>query len=99
MNIHEYSQEEAQELDMSEFSLWWGDFEGAGIDCCYIAIEDGSPIGFQSVNGDGRCVAIEVIDEFKGKGVSTKLIDKSGSWKPEQNEFPEFWDKMKDIYG
>lgn len=50
-------------------------------------------VGFQTVNLDGLCVAIEVIDDFLGRGVATQLVEGSGCWEPEDDCCPEFLEK------
>lgn len=80
-------------------SLWWGDFEEACIDRCYIAFDGDDAIGFQTVDRDGLCVAIEVKAEYQGKGIASMLVEESGCWKPDRNECPEFWESMKKKFG
>ena len=89
---------------LSWSNLWYEDLEEAGVERVYFAFEgegDGEGdeiIGFQTVSRDGLCVAIEVKDEFMGKGVARSLVEKSNCWKPERNECPGFWEKMENIY-
>ncbi len=82
--------------DMSAFSLWWDDLDEAGVNSAYVAYLDGELVGFQTVNADGRCVAIEVLDEYQGKGVARALIEESGCYRPERNENPDFWGAIAD---
>jgi GNAT superfamily N-acetyltransferase len=90
MKVKEYKNQDIY----PDFFLWYEDFEEAGIEWVAVAIEDGEVIGFQSINGDGRCVAIEVLPEYQGQGVATALVEYTGCTKPEQNENPEFWGKF-----
>lgn len=84
----------------SEFSLWWSDWEEAGIECCYLALnEEGDVVGFQTINIDGLCIAIEVKEGFQGQGIGSMLIESSGCWNPDRNECPEFWESMQEKYG
>jgi GNAT superfamily N-acetyltransferase len=79
-------------------SLWYEDLEEAGVDQVWVAFVDGEAVGFQTVNGDGRCVAIEVHADFQGKGIAAALVEASGAWKPEYNSHKEFWSKMADLH-
>lgn len=85
--------EYATEIDKWS-SLWWSDFEEAEIERCYIAFDSDFPVAFQTVNQDGLCVAIEVKPEYQGKGIAGRLVDESGCYRPERDEFPEFWAAM-----
>jgi hypothetical protein len=78
------------------FSLWYEDLEEAGVENLYVAYDGDKIIGFQTVNADNRCVAIESIEQVKGIG--SALVEASGCYKPEKNECPEFWEKMAEIY-
>lgn len=80
-------------------ALWWGDFEEAGIERCYVAFDGDVPVGFQTVDGDGLCTAIEVHPDYQGKGVALALIEESGCYRPDRNENPRFWEKMEEKYG
>lgn len=99
INVYELSEIDApaeyiQQLSWSD--LWYEDLEEAGVEKVYFAFDgDGDEVlGFQTVSGDGFCVAIEVKDEFKGQGVGRSLIEESNCWKPERNECPDFWAKI-----
>ena len=82
------------------FDLWWSDFQEAGIDSLYVAFSDEDEvIGFQTVNEDGLCIAIEVIKSAQGQGVGRELVKESGCWKPDDNQAPEFWEKMSEEFG
>lgn len=89
--------EYAAEIDKWS-SLWWGDFEEAGIEHCYIAFDGDSPVAFQTVNQDGLCVAIEVKSEYQGEGIAGMLVEESGCYRPERDECPEFWIAMEEKY-
>ena len=103
INIYELNDIEnpAQYIEqLSWSSLWYEDLEEAEVRRVYFAFDgDGDEvIGFQTVSGDGLCVAIEVKDSFLKKGVARSLIEESNAWKPERNECPEFWEKMENLY-
>jgi GNAT superfamily N-acetyltransferase len=83
---------------MNWAGLWWGDFEEAGVSRCYFAFEGDEVVGFQTVNGDGLCVAIEVKSAYQGQGIARSLVEESGCYKPERNECPEFWDNLEVLY-
>ena len=84
----------------SKFDLWWSDFEEAGVDRLFVAFDDeGDVIGFQTINADGKCVAIEVVESAQGKGIGRALVEESGCWKPEDNQCPGFWEKMAEEFG
>jgi len=78
------------------FSLWYEELEEAGVKNLYVAYDGDKIVGFQTVNADNRCIAIESIDQ--GKGIGSALVAESGCYKPEKNECPEFWEKMMEIY-
>ena len=96
VEVQEFTTEEFDEyfdIEMFEsFSLWYDDLEEAGVQLLYVAYNGDKIIGFQTVNGDNRCVAIESIEQ--GKGIGFALVAASGCYKPEKNECPEFWAKM-----
>jgi GNAT superfamily N-acetyltransferase len=100
VEINEYSQDEINNkwFDWS-CGLWFDDFEEAGIDRCYIATVDDVVVGFQTVSGDGLCVAIEVHPDYQEQGIASALVEESNCWKPERNECPEFWASMREKYG
>lgn len=79
------------------FSLWYEDLAEAEVESLFVAYDGDKIIGFQAVNADNRCIAIEVIEQ--GRGIGTALVEASGCYKPERNEAPEFWEKMNEIYG
>ena len=83
-------------LEMNKkFILWYDDLEEAGITEVFVAFsEDQEIIGFQSINADNQCVAIEVIPEYQNKGVALALIDFSKCSTPERNENESFWKKI-----
>lgn len=89
----------ASAISQWSIGLWWGDFEEAGIERCYVAFDGDTPIGFQTVDGDGLCTAIEVHPDYQGKGIAAMLIEESGCYRPDQNENPEFWATMEERYG
>jgi GNAT superfamily N-acetyltransferase len=99
VQVSYYSEAEVSALDISAFSLWVEDFETAMIDSCWIAFDGDRPVAFQTVNGDGLCVAIEVADEYLGQGIGSALVEESGCYRPEDNQCEEFWEKMEEIYG
>lgn len=86
------------EIDSWSCGLWWGDFEEAGIRRCYIAFDGDRPVGFQTVSGDGLCVAIEVHPEYQGQGIASALVEESNCWRPERNECPGFWAAIKEKF-
>lgn len=98
LEIYEYNQDEIDET-WFEWScgLWWSDFEEARIERCYIAWKGDEVVGFQTVNFDGSCVAIE--SRYPGQGIGKALVEESGCWKPDRNECPEFWAKIADEFG
>lgn len=82
------------------FDLWWSDFSEAGVEDCYVAFdEEGDVLGFQTINNDGLCIAIEVRPSYQGIGVASTLVEESGCWRPEQDENPDFWVAMQEKFG
>jgi GNAT superfamily N-acetyltransferase len=75
-------------------NLWYEDLEEAGVEHCFVAFDEDTPIAFQTVNLDGFCVAIEVHSDYQGKGIALELIKESGANKPERNENTEFWESI-----
>ena len=71
--------------------LWYSDLEEARVSSVVIAWDGDDVVGFQSINGDGLCVAIEVKDTHQGQGISRLMIEESGCTRPERNENPDFW--------
>lgn len=90
----EVSKELAQAIDEWSCGLWWSDFEEAQITSCYIAFDGDEPVGFQTVNNDNRCVAIEVKSDYQNKGIALLLIGESFCIRPDRNENEEFWAKI-----
>lgn len=90
-NFDKYSEQ------INEWSngLWFPDFEEAGIADCYLVFDESEDadfcIGYQTVNVDGLCVAIEVNENHQGRGIARMLIEESGSYQPEDDQNPEFW--------
>lgn len=76
--------------------LWYSDLEEAGVSSVVIAWDGDDAIGYQTISGDGLCVAIEVRNTHQGQGISRLLIDESGCTRPERNENPEFWAVVAD---
>lgn len=87
------------EIDSWSCGLWWGDFEEAGIERCYIAFDGDLPVGFQTINNDGLCVAIEVRPQYQGQGIASALVEESGCYRPDRNENPDFWAAMAEKFG
>jgi len=99
--IYEYELSEvpSESLD-SKFSLWWSEFEEAGIERVWLAEDSqGDVVGFLTANADGLCVAVEVIPSAQGQGVARSLVEESNCWRPDRDENPEFWAKMADEFG
>jgi GNAT superfamily N-acetyltransferase len=101
MNIYEAEQYQVNDPSMHRaFDLWWSDFEEAGIERLWLAEDDeGDVVGFLTANGDGHCVAIEVIESAQGRGIARALVEESNCWKPDRDECPEFWAKMAEEFG
>lgn len=101
IEVQQFTVEEFDEYfdhEMFEgFSLWYEDLEEAEVESLYVAYDGDKIIGFQTVNADNRCIAIEAVRQ--GKGIGTALVEASSCYKPERNEAPEFWEKMNEIYG
>lgn len=98
INIVEIDASEAvdycAEINTWTIGLWWDNFEEAGVERCFLAFESDRVVGFQTVNIDGETIAIEVKDDYQGKGIAYKLISESGSTTPEDDQNPEFWSKV-----
>lgn len=94
IQIWEYSRDEIKD-SWFEWScgLWWPDFEEAGIEQCFIAWDGDDVVGYQTIDADGLCVAIEVKEP--GNGIGTALVAESGCTAPKENECPEFWEKFE----
>jgi GNAT superfamily N-acetyltransferase len=99
IEIYHSNDVELANFDLSWSSLWWDELEEAGVEFCYFAFDGDELVGFQSISGDHLCVAIEVRDDYQGKGIGKALVEESNCWKPERNECPDFWEKMEKIYG
>lgn len=100
MYIEELEQSQIDNSKFTEFDLWWDDLEEAGVDRLFVAFDaQGVVIGFQTVSPDGLCVAIEVLDTAQGQGVARALVEESGCWRPEDDQCPEFWEKMAEEFG
>lgn len=100
IEIHEIEQDSEVATQINSWSaLWWPDFEEAGIDRCYVAFDGDFSIGFQTVDRDGLCTAIEVHPKYQGQGIATALVEESNCWKPDRNENPEFWAAMEEKFG
>ena len=94
----------AKEINAWSMGLWYGSTEDdmyeAGVNRLFVAYDDDENIvGYQTVSGDGLCVAIETHPQWRGKGVAAAIIDESGCYRPEQNQNPGFWAKMEEVYG
>jgi GNAT superfamily N-acetyltransferase len=85
-------------IDKWSCGLWWNNFEEAGIEFCFVAYHNDMPIGFQTINSDNRCIAIEVHPDYQGRGIASKLIQESGCYIPDRNENKEFWERIKEKY-
>ena len=90
--------EYANQIDSWSCGLWWGDFEEAAIQDCYVVLDNDNPVGFQTINTDGFCTAIEIHPEYQGRGLASALIEESGCWCPDRNENPEFWAAIASKY-
>jgi len=100
-NIYEAEQYQVNDPSMHRsFDLWWSDFEEAGIERLWLAEDaDGDVVGFLTANADGLCVAIEVVESAQGQGIARALVEESNCWKPEDDQAPEFWEKMAEEFG
>jgi hypothetical protein len=94
MEIIQYSPDEVNQ-SINEFlswsQLWYEDLEEAGAEKVFFAFDGDDIVGFQTINIDNRCIAIEVKDDYMGKGIARSLVEESGCNRPERNENPEFW--------
>jgi ribosomal protein S18 acetylase RimI-like enzyme len=103
IEIYEKSDIEGFEAYLQQLSvwsiLWFDDFEMAGIAKCYFAFDGDTPVGFQTVDRDGFCTAIEVKPDYQGQGIASMLVDESGCYRPDRNENPDFWAAMEEKYG
>ena len=89
----------ASQVEQWSCGLWWNDFEEAGISKCYFAFDEDLVVGFQTVNHDGLCVAIETHPEYRNQGIASQMVKESNSIRPERNENPEFWDAIEESLG
>jgi GNAT superfamily N-acetyltransferase len=96
--IYEYRQAEVDDSWFEWSSLWYGDFEEAGIEHCYLAFRGNNVVGFQTVDCDGCCIALEVHPDYQGQGIASALIEETGCYRPACNENPEFWAVMEEKY-
>ena len=78
------------------FALWYEELEEAGVQSLFVAYDGDKIVGFQTINADNRCIAIEALET--GRGIGTALVEVSGCYKPERNECPEFWAKMAERF-
>ena len=92
-------EEYAAEINKWSIGLWFDDFEEAGIEKCYIAFDGDDAVGFQTIDADGCCTAIEVKCDYQRKGIAAALIEESGCYRPDRNENPEFWSVIEERYG
>lgn len=72
-------------------SLWWPDWDEAGVEQCLTATLDDKVVGFITISGDNKCIAIEVHPDFQGKGIARRLCNESGCYRPEYNTNKDFW--------
>ena len=87
-NADDYSAE------LNRFGLWWPDFEEVGLRTVWAAFDGEDLIGFATVDGDGRCFAIEVVGACQRRGVGTALVEAAGCYCPVADECPGFWSKF-----
>jgi GNAT superfamily N-acetyltransferase len=100
-NFDKYS----EQLNSWSIGLWFPDFEESNAERCYLVFDESEnsedqdfPVGFQTINGDGNCVAIEVHPDHQGKGLALRLIEESGCYEPDRDENPEFWATVKEKF-
>ena len=62
----------------------------------FLAVSDDIVQGFQSINDSCECLVIEVLPQFRGQGISFKLIEESESTTPYElsNDNPDFWKRV-----
>jgi GNAT superfamily N-acetyltransferase len=97
IQIFTYSNEEitrGEQDQLARFSLWYEDLEEALVIKTILAWDGGQIVGFQTINSENLCVAIEVADEYLGQGIARLMIEESGCYQPENNSFPEFWEAV-----
>ena len=95
-DIYAYSNKEignAFKDDINQWSigLWWNDLEEAGVESTILVWDNNDIVGFQTVNIDGKTIAIEVKEGYQGVGIAEMMIRESQSYIPERNENPSFW--------
>ena len=97
--ITEINFDEASEYEdqLSQFVLWYSDLEEAGVDEVWIAKSNDSIVGFLTKNIDGDCVAIEVAEDLQGNGIASSLCEEAWCFDPEDDQCPEFWEKMSEL--
>ena len=78
------------------FVLWYEDLEEAGVKALYVAYDGDKIVGFQTVNKDDLCIALEALEA--GKSIGFALVEASGCYKPEKNACPEFWARMAERF-
>ena len=84
--------------DLNDFDLWYDDLEEAGVSSIVIASDGEKIVGFQTINNDGRTIAIETLELYRGQGIGFLMILESGSYKPERNENRDFWEHVAELY-
>lgn len=102
ISISEYEESEIQQrlAELSKFDLWWDwdDWAESRIDGCWLAVDEsrqGTPIvGFLTRDRDFLCVAIEVLEDYRGQGIGLALCEESATYKPETNKNPGFWERI-----
>lgn len=99
IEIYQYEQDEIDECFMAWSSLWYSDFEEAGVKKCFVAWIGDDAVAFQTVDIDGLCIAIETRKGCEGQGLATALIQESGCYRPAENENPEFWAAIGEKFG
>lgn len=74
IEIDNYARHEIEDSWFDWSSNWWADFKN-----CYIAadVESDRIIGYQAIDRNGLCVAIDIHPEFQGKGIENQLIKAS----------------------
>jgi GNAT superfamily N-acetyltransferase len=81
--------------ELSQFPLWWHDWEEADIDRCWLAVDESKGslpiVGFLTRDRDSLCVAIEVLPDYQSQGIGIALCEESATYRPRSNDNPEFW--------
>lgn len=80
-----------------EFDLYcMEDWKTQGVEEGYFLYgEDEDIIGFLLTNLDNQAVAIEIKEEYQGKGLATVLLQAARCYQPERNENPSFWEAVQ----